>query len=382
MSIEKLMRVLHAMRTYGINGGERQLARLFSQQNSVQLQESFLFVYHDPDCEEFFLGEAPNLALHSLHKALVPRSRALKEFLSLLPKLLFLQFCFWRFIKSQRFDACVIHGFQAALIAWPSVCLMRNIGFAYMHRGNKRQAVTDPIFRLLFAPFRVVVGNSDATTKSLARYVTENKLFTIANGIDCNRFLLPCGLKGSVSTQHDLVTLITVGRLIDGKGLGFLIESMKLLKQVERYFRLYIIGEGPKRPELEALISEMKLEGQVHLLGRSNNIAADLTNSDIFLFASEKEGLSNAVLEAMAAGLPSVVVDAEGVSECHLDGITAHVVQRSPQAFVEAILSLLRNAKAKRDMGQAATDLVRKKFSSEINRQRFNDLYSQIVEKK
>ena len=76
------------------------------------------------------------------------------------------------------------------------------------------------------------------------------------------------------------------------------------------------------------------------------------------------------------------MVDAEGVSECHLDGITAHVVQRSPQAFVEAILSLLRNAKAKRDMGQAATDLVRKKFSSEINRQRFNDLYSQIVEKK
>lgn len=376
------MRVLHAMRTYGVNGGERQLARLFSQKNEVHLQESFLFVYHDPDCEEFFFGEAPNLALHSLHKALAPRSRALNEFLSLLPKLLFLQFYFWRFMKSQRFDACVIHGFQAALVAWPSVCLMRNIGFAYMHRGNKRQAVTDPIFRLLFAPFRVVVGNSDATTKSLARYVTENKLFTIANGIDRSRFLSPCSMESGVPTQHDLITLITVGRLIDGKGLDFLIESMQLLKQIESSFRLYIIGEGPKRLKLEALISEMKLEDQVHLLGRSKNIAADLMNSDIFLFASEKEGLSNAVLEAMAAGLPSVVVDAEGVSECHLDGITAHVVQRSPQAFVEAIVSLLRNATTKRDMGQAATALVKKKFSSEVNRQRFNTLYGQIAETK
>ena len=52
MSIEKLMKVLHAMRTYGVNGGERQLARLFGNK-SVQLQESFLFVYHDPDCEGF-----------------------------------------------------------------------------------------------------------------------------------------------------------------------------------------------------------------------------------------------------------------------------------------------------------------------------------------
>ena len=97
----------------------------------------------------------------------------------------------------------------------------------------------------------------------------------------------------------------------------------------------------------------MKLEGQVHLLGRSNNIAADLTNSDIFSLPQKRNMFSNAVLEAMAAGLPSVVVDAEGVSECHGRANSA-CCSAVATSICRSHLSLLRNATAKRDMGQAA----------------------------
>ena len=90
--------------------------------------------------------------------------------------------------------------------------------------------------------------------------------------------------------------------------------------------RLLLVGEGPYRPVIERLIEQHGLTGRVLLLGQRNDIPALLRGADIFLFCSRTEGLPNAVLEAMAAGLPVVATDVPGCRDLITTGQSGYLV--------------------------------------------------------
>lgn len=128
--------------------------------------------------------------------------------------------------------------------------------------------------------------------------------------------------------------IVTAGRLTDVKDHRALIEAFALL-QLSRSARLVIFGEGPLRSDLEALIVQRQLQGQVMLPGFVADPTACYQYADLFALTSKSEGFGNVLVEAMNAGVPVVSTDCpHGPREILQDGTLGALV---PPGDVEAL---------------------------------------------
>jgi glycosyltransferase involved in cell wall biosynthesis len=373
------MKVVHLMRTYGPHGGEQQLSQLFGANRCAQIEEIFVFVLRDPDCAALFVQCAPQLAQLSLWPRSQPTGSAWYEFLRLVPRLPLLQWRFWRLLGRLGSEVCVVHGFQAALVAWPAACLRRRIGWAYVHRTTKESSRFGLIFRGLYRPFQVVAGNSRAVMRSLAPYARPDQLVALDNGIDLEKF--DCHRQEPLTLavpQAQGPVLIAVGRLLPSKGQELVVDALALLLPDHPRLMLWIVGEGGARKSLERRMAAQGLQAHVALLGQRSDVPALLRRATVFVNASALEGMSNAVLEGMAAGLPSVVADAPGVSECHVPDVTGLVVNRDPQSLARGVAQLLADPARAQVMGLEARRRVEAVYSIEANRQRYDALYERL----
>ena len=99
------------------------------------------------------------------------------------------------------------------------------------------------------------------------------------------------------------------------KGLDFLLHAWSLVQQQVSGAQLWLSGGGPLQSQLEAMIRDLGLTQSVRLLGQSKNVPSLLGQVDVFVLPSRYEGMSNALLEAMAAGLPCVATEVSGSEE-------------------------------------------------------------------
>jgi glycosyltransferase involved in cell wall biosynthesis len=118
---------------------------------------------------------------------------------------------------------------------------------------------------------------------------------------------------------------------------------------------LLIVGDGPLRPELEREAAECGLDRSVRFLGSHADVTTFYRIADVFVLPSVTEGLSNALLEAMAAGLPVVASDVAGNREVIEDGVNGVLVDwADPGAAAGVVLRLLDDAELRRRVGEAA----------------------------
>lgn len=160
--------------------------------------------------------------------------------------------------------------------------------------------------------------------------------------------------------------LLAVGRLHPVKGFDHLIAAFATLAGRFPDWDLYIVGEGAERAALQAAIEEMGLTDRVFLPGRAGNIAQWYADSDVYVLSSRSEGLSNTLLEAMAAGLPAVAVDCDtGPREIIRDGIDGVLVNPpdDPEALAAYLSDLMAHPWRRMLLARRAVD-VRDRFSS------------------
>lgn len=360
------------MRTYGVHGGERQLAQLFSSFDDAAFQHLFFFVYRDDQCNAFFqkLKKLRCKNLLPLKSRTFPRLMAELGILMLLLPFLQIRFCIELFKHDCRI--IVAHGVQGAMVAWLAALLLRRRNFVYVHRGTKSKLGKHPIFKLLYLPFGVVAGVSKASSESLKTLVNSSKLNVLENGIDLSAFLPRNTIQKSPSAP---IVLTGIGRLIPAKGQNLLIEAFAIFVRTFPNAELRLVGDGPDEEALKQLTAQLKIQHLVRFVGHSAKIIDHLQETDIFVGASESEGLSNAVLEAMAMSLPSVVVDAPGVTECHVDGETGFVTLRDANAIAAKLMLLSTQSDLRAKMGCNARTRVEDKYSIEANWQRYAKLY-------
>ena len=145
-----------------------------------------------------------------------------------------------------------------------------------------------------------IIGNSQGNSEDLIHNfkVPSNKITTISNPIDISAISKISPIEDQF--EKDCFNLITIGRLDKGKNHQMLIDAVANVSGV----RLYIIGKGPLREELEAQIKNLNLQNKVFLLGYQANPFQYLKSADLFVFGSNHEGFPNVILEAMACDLP------------------------------------------------------------------------------
>jgi colanic acid/amylovoran biosynthesis glycosyltransferase len=172
--------------------------------------------------------------------------------------------------------------------------------------------------------------------------------------------------------------IIAVGSLIWLKGYEYALLAVRLLRDRGVPVQFHIIGNGADRSRLLYTIVDLELQGQVHLLGRLSpaEVRSQLQQADVFLLASLSEGFCNAVLEAMACGLPVVTTDCGGVREAVTDGVEGFVVPGSdPEAMAAALSQLAFDREKRQKMGERGRDRIIEHFTLERQVQDFIKMY-------
>ncbi len=174
--------------------------------------------------------------------------------------------------------------------------------------------------------------------------------------------------------------LVAMGRFVASKRFGLLITIFERLASRFPEWDLVIWGDGPLRPELQAMVRRVGLEDRVLLPGRTPNPWKELQEADLFVLTSEVEGFPNALIEAMALGLPCVTVDCpSGPREITCDGEVARLVPLyDEQALENALSELMSSPEARRELGHDGARSVRERFGLEEVLVHWDSLFSEV----
>ena len=167
------------------------------------------------------------------------------------------------------------------------------------------------------------------------------------------------------------------------KAQELLIEVFSWLRSRHPKARLWLIGDGPRRPLLERVAASVGLRREVVFLGRRGDVPAILRRAHIGVLASRAEGLSNAIIEAMAASLPMVVTDAGGNAELVANEESGFVVPVDARLVFAARLETLLDAPALRfEMGQNARRFVERSLGADRLVEAHARLYRRLIERR
>lgn len=171
--------------------------------------------------------------------------------------------------------------------------------------------------------------------------------------------------------------LVAMGRLVPLKGYGRLIDVFARLAPHFPQWDLVIWGEGPQRDALERQAAACGLQQRVQLPGRTATPWSELLAADLFVLTSEVEGFPNALIEAMALGLPCVSVDCpSGPAEITRKGQDALLVPLNDEAALEnALAALMRDAGLRERLGKEGARSVRERYGLEQVLARWDTLF-------
>lgn len=161
--------------------------------------------------------------------------------------------------------------------------------------------------------------------------------------------------------------IVSVGRLNKQKNQKMLIEAFAELEKDYPDYKLMIWGEGPERENLENLIEKLDIESKVELPGTTNRILEEIYRDSIFVMTSDFEGMPNALMEAMALGLPCISTDCPcgGAKELIQDNNNGMLIPtRDKDALKHKIIELLENQAIAKILGENAIK-IRKTHSLE-----------------
>jgi glycosyltransferase involved in cell wall biosynthesis len=181
----------------------------------------------------------------------------------------------------------------------------------------------------------------------------------------------------------DLPVVGLVARLDHwAKGHRELLQAMALLKE-SHPMQALIVGGGRREAEMRELADSLNLSQVVHFLGYREDIPDLLAAMDIFVLPSYGEGVSLAMLEAMAAGRPVIVSRVGGLPEIVQDGETGLLITpRDPEALAEGLARLLAQPAWARSLGERAQSYVKENFSFERLALDLNAGYDEVVQRK
>jgi glycosyltransferase involved in cell wall biosynthesis len=223
------------------------------------------------------------------------------------------------------------------------------------------------INRFLAVRTRRVIAVSEDIKRDLIRYdgIAPERIVVISNGVDFGRLETPISraqARAQLGIAAQTVAVGCVARLEEQKGHRFLLEAMALLGDLP--LRLFIIGDGRLRAELEQRAASLGVAHATVFLGMRQDVPEILRALDIYAMPSLWEGLSIAMLEAMAAGLPVVATDVGGVRQVlGADEYGVRVPPARPGELAQAIRSLAASPERRAGLGMLGRSRALESFS-------------------
>jgi glycosyltransferase involved in cell wall biosynthesis len=267
----------------------------------------------------------------------------------------------------------------------------------HAHFVDRASSVALVAGRLLNVPYSVTAHANDIYVKpelldlkfSRARFVAtctgynrrhlekafhlNGKLHCLYHGLELEEY------QPAFHASQDVPLIMSVGQLKEKKGFAFLLEACHLLKEQGYSFRCQIIGEGPLRSTLEQQIRDLSLESCVTLRGAlpHEDVIDQMNSSAMFVLPcvtgsdGDRDGIPNAILEAMAMQLPVISTLHSGIPEVVTDGENGLLVSPSDaRALAQAMARLLDQPQLGHQMGERGRQIVIENFDSARNASR------------
>ena len=284
------------------------------------------------------------------------------------------------FLREGRFDllhawdadAAIFGSIAARLVGLPIITSQRDLGEIYswwkwrlMLHAHRRAD-------------RVVVNASSIRSLLAGKGVPESRLRWIRNLIDLEEFdrlhALPFSRAAELPPHPRIAA---VARLDPEKDTGTLLRAVRLLKDADLHVSAVLAGDGVERVSLCEQARLIEITDRVYFLGDTLDIPALLGKVDMGVLTPRRnEGLSNTILEYMAAGLPVVATDCGGNRELVDEGQTGFLVcPGDADSLASRLRQLLQDPCVRIDMGRKARNRVEEKFSSSTILEKFEELY-------
>jgi len=298
------------------------------------------------------------------------------------PKSYFEFYKFVKYLKQQQFDILVSFFTDSNKIAIPAARLA-NIPKVVMSRRN----------------FSHWVSKGELATLKILNYFVDSywvNAKAVKNRISSQENIKPenieviyNGFNRKVTSQNDRSdvfkdisqskVVVNVSNLRQVKGLEVFIESAKIVLSEYSDAHFVVVGEGDQRPVLENLIKNLGMQSHVSLVGKRTDVGLILQRADIGVLSSHSEGLSNAIIEYMASGLPVVCTNVGGAAEMVSDDENGYLVPRGePEIMGDRILALINNDELRGKFGQKSYDRVQDMFQCETMIRRLSEYFERL----
>jgi len=306
----------------------------------------------------------------------------------LLPAWSFLfSFLVWAWINRGSFQ--IIHAHNAAMgvissiVGWltgkkvvvkiPSLKYVHYLNGGSLSRDIRRWIITRKTDRF-------IAVSTEMLQALINSGIAREKLALITNGIELTAFrnTNPSALRNDVLGESQTPVVLFVGRLVKEKGVDRLLRVWESLPGHERML-LLIVGDGPLRADLESQTKNLRLFPSVQFLGHQTDVSKLYAMADLFVLPSNTEGMSNSLLEAMAAGLPVVASNVGGNRDVIKHQQSGFLVDwEDTELCAGILLSLLADPELRQRIGNAARTHV-SAFAMEDVTKRYQNLYRTVL---
>lgn len=227
----------------------------------------------------------------------------------------------------------------------------RPYDFKRMHR------LLAPLIRLVWKHAGCVVANSEGLKELAGEFAPEIPIKVIPNGVNIELF-------SPRKRSWEYPELLFVGRIVYQKGLDLLIKALSMLRNLN--WHLTIVGDGPYLSTIQDMAREMKINSRITFAGwvQKERIKDYYQKANIFVFPSRHEGMSNALLEAMAMGLPVIASDIAGNDELVVPERTGFLFEKNDlDGLTEGIRNLIEHPELKRRYGNQSRERISTQYT-------------------
>lgn len=231
-----------------------------------------------------------------------------------------------------------------------------------------------------------VVGVGEAVRQALVQNegIPSPRVDVIYNGIDLAPFANGhehrALVRREIGIDGDAFLIIQVARLDYLKDHATAIHTLDAVLRQQPKARLVLVGEGPERQALEALVRERHLDSHVLFLGLRSDVPRLLAGADAFLLTSISEGIPLTLIEAMAAGVPVVATQVGGVAEVLEDGQSGLLAPaKDASALADRLLRIAADARLRHELSVNGRERARLRFSEQQMHQQYARLYREML---
>lgn len=366
-------RVLHLITSFDIGGTERQAVELLKRLNHERFDVRLAVLRKEgPFLRELetLFPDVPEFPLTSFYNVNAVRQLARLR----------------RLMISDKIDILHAHDFYSGLIGAAAARLsgVRVIASQRHLRLSDRwvhQLGAGIIHRLAH---RVLVNSKAIHDRIIEQgSARANKIVVIRNGVlgaRASREHAREGLCRELGLDSETTTLVGfVARIQPVKGHRFFIEAAARISANHTGVHFVLVGDGPLKLEIESQAAQLGIMDRVHLLGDRTDVATLVSAFDLLVLASLHEGLPNAVMEAMAAGVPVVATAVGGTKELIADGETGYLVPPGdPEALAERTLFALRDGQNRETIVAGARRRVTSAFGMHLMVESVERLYDEL----